>query len=106
MAEKGKGVGNCCLKHLLAFWTQMQVTLATPVLRRQMQEDCLEFETSLFYLSSSRPAKATYIVKSSYRQMKGKRNTNHGLRNSESYVLALRAQEHRRQYLAEAVFGK
>lgn len=50
-----------------------------------------------------------YIVKPCIRQRdERKRDTNHGLRISESYVLALRAKEHRRQYLseaAEAVFG-
>lgn len=44
-----------------------------------------------------------YIVKPCIRQRdERKRDTNHGLRISESYVLALRAKEHRRQYLAEA----
>lgn len=76
-----------------------------PALRRQRQE--LTVETSLVAIVSSRPAKAMYIVKSSYRQMKGKRNTNHGPEEfSKLCVLALRAQEHRRQYLAEAVFDK
>lgn len=93
----------------------MQVTLGIPALRKPRKEHCLEFETSLFYLSSSRPARAVYIVEPCLKQTnergegekKGKRNSNQGLKISENSVLShLRVKERRRQDLMEAAFNQ
>lgn len=94
----------------------MQVTLGTPALRKPRKEHCLEFETSLFYLSSSRPVRAVYIVEPCLKQTnergwggekKGKRNSNQGLKISENSVLShLRVKERRRQDLMEAAFNQ